>query len=109
MPSRPWRRVSVQDLRQEQALPAYRQTVPLRLEAVENALVTHREARRRFDKLREAKGVERRAVALAHDCYRSGLVDSMGSRRSARSTRCRPSWREASAPSPRISSDCTRR
>ena len=36
-------------------------------------------------------------------------IFSMGSRRSARSTRRRPSWREASAPSPRISSDCTRR
>ena len=47
----------------------------LGLKAVENALVTHREARRRFDKLREAEGVERRAVALAHDRYRSGLVD----------------------------------
>jgi HlyD family secretion protein len=45
------------------------------LEAVENALVTHREARRRFDKLRVAEGVERRAVALAHYRYRSGLVD----------------------------------
>jgi len=49
--------------------------VLLGLEAVENALVTHREARRRFDKLHEAEGVERRAVAPAHDCYRSGLVD----------------------------------
>ena len=47
----------------------------LGLEAVENALVTHREARRRFDKLREAEGVEPRAVALAYDCYRSALVD----------------------------------
>jgi len=31
--------------------------------------------RRRFDKLREAEGIERRVLALAHDRYRSGLVD----------------------------------
>jgi len=31
--------------------------------------------RRRFDKLPEAEGVERRVLALAHDRYRSGLVD----------------------------------
>jgi hypothetical protein len=36
-------------------------------------------------------------------------IFSMCSRRSARSTRRRPSWREASAPPARISSDCTRR
>ena len=67
--------IEVQDLRQEQALLAYRQTVLLGLEEVENALVTHREARSRFQELREAEGAERRAVALAHDRYRSGLVD----------------------------------
>ncbi|MGH8589545.1 MAG: efflux transporter outer membrane subunit [Gammaproteobacteria bacterium] len=67
--------IEVQDLRQEQALLAYRQTVLLGLEEVENALVTHREARLRFQELREAEGAERRAVALAHDRYRSGLVD----------------------------------
>jgi outer membrane protein, multidrug efflux system len=47
----------------------------LGLEEVENALVTHREARLRFQELCEAEGAERRAVALAHDRYRSGLVD----------------------------------
>ena len=67
--------IEVQDLRQEQALLAYRQTVLLGLEEVENALVTHREARSRFQELCEAEGAERRAVALAHDRYRSGLVD----------------------------------
>ena len=68
--------IEVQDLRQEQALLAYRQTVLLGLEEVENALlVTHREARLRFQELCEAESAERRAVALAHDRYRSGLVD----------------------------------
>ena len=68
--------IEVQDLRQEQALLAYRQTVLLGLEEVENALlVTHREARSRFQELCEAESAERRAVALAHDRYRSGLVD----------------------------------
>jgi outer membrane protein TolC len=67
--------IEIQDLRQEQALLAYRQTVLLGLEEVENALVTHREARLRFQELSEAEGAERRAVALAHDRYRSGLVD----------------------------------
>jgi multidrug efflux system outer membrane protein len=67
--------IEVQDLRQEQALLAYRQTVLVGLEEVENALVTHREERLRFQELRDAEGVERRAVALAHDRYRSGLVD----------------------------------
>ena len=82
----------------------------LGLEAVENALVTHREAWRRFDKLREAEGIERRAVALADDRYRGGLVDCLDWLETKRTlTRRRPSWREASAPSPRISADCTRR
>jgi outer membrane protein, multidrug efflux system len=67
--------IEIQDLRQEQALLAYRQTVLLGLEEVENALVTHRQARLRFQELCEAEGAERRAVALAHDRYRSGLVD----------------------------------
>jgi multidrug efflux system outer membrane protein len=67
--------IEVQDLRQEQALLAYRQTVLLGLEEVENALVTHREARLRLQELREAEGAERRAVTLAYDRYRSGLVD----------------------------------
>ena len=77
MPSRPWRPGASPSRicgRSRRSSPTARRCL-LGLEAVENALVTHREARRRFDKLREAKGVERRAVALAHDRYRSGLVD----------------------------------
>ena len=59
--------IEVQDLRHKQALFAYRQMVLLGLEEVENALVTHREARLRFQELCEAEGAELRAVALAHD------------------------------------------
>ena len=109
MPSRPWRRVSVQDLRQEQARLAYHQTVPLGLEAVENALVTHREARRRFDTLREAEGIERRALALAHALPKR-LVDFLDRFETERTLyAAQTELGEASAPSPRISADCTRR
>ncbi len=67
--------IEVQEIRHEQSFLAYRQTVLLTLEEVENALIAYREAGLRLQELREAEEAEERAVALAHDRYRSGLVD----------------------------------
>jgi multidrug efflux system outer membrane protein len=67
--------IRVQDERQEQALLAYEQTVLTSLEEVENALVGYSKAQARFRELAVAERANRRAVELAHDRYRSGLVD----------------------------------
>jgi NodT family efflux transporter outer membrane factor (OMF) lipoprotein len=67
--------IKIQNAREEQALIRYEQTVLTSLEEVENALVacgkeqTHRQA------LMESEAANRRAVELADQRYRSGLVD----------------------------------
>jgi NodT family efflux transporter outer membrane factor (OMF) lipoprotein len=67
--------IRVQDARQEQFLAAYEQTVLLALEEVENALVAwdREQAARRA--LEQAVDANRRAVAMADELYRTGLVD----------------------------------
>jgi outer membrane protein, multidrug efflux system len=67
--------IKVQNLRQEQALLAYEQAVLIAIEEVENALVAYRQTQLRLHKLTEAEKAQQRAVGLAHDRYRSGLVD----------------------------------
>ncbi len=67
--------IKVQNLRQEQALLAYEQAVLIALEEVENALIAYRQAQLRLHELTEAEKAQQRAVVLAHDRYRSGLVD----------------------------------
>jgi len=67
--------IKVQNLRQEQALLAYEQAVLIALEETENALVAYRQAQLRLHQLTEAEKAQQRAVVLAHDRYRSGLVD----------------------------------
>jgi len=67
--------IRVQNARQEQAVLAYEQTVLISLEEVENALISYSKAQLRFRQLAKAEQANRRAVDLAHDRYRSGLVD----------------------------------
>ncbi|MGH8524974.1 MAG: TolC family protein, partial [Gammaproteobacteria bacterium] len=67
--------IKVQNLRHEQALLAYEQAVLIALEQTENALVAYRQAQLRLHQLMEAEKAQQRAVGLAHDHYRSGLVD----------------------------------
>jgi outer membrane protein, multidrug efflux system len=67
--------IEVQNARQEKALLAYEQTVLAALEEVENALVGYSRILARYSKVASAERANRRAVELAHDRYRSGLVD----------------------------------
>jgi outer membrane protein, multidrug efflux system len=67
--------IQAQNTRQEQALLAYEQAVLTSLEEVENALVAYKKTQVRFRELAEAEKANQRAVELAHDRYRSGLVD----------------------------------
>lgn len=55
--------------------PAARPFRLISLEEVENALVSYSKTQLRFKQLAEAEQANRRAVDLAHDRYRSGLVD----------------------------------
>jgi outer membrane protein, multidrug efflux system len=67
--------IEVQNARQEQALLAYEQAVLISLEDVENALIAYGKEQARFRELSEAAQANHRAVELANDRYRSGLVD----------------------------------
>lgn len=67
--------IKVQDARQEQALIQYEQTVLTSLEEVENALVACGKEEEHHQALVESEAANRRAVALADERYRSGLVD----------------------------------
>ncbi len=69
------RNIEVQNVRREQALLAYEQTLLTSLEEVENALVAYNRIQARFRELAAAETANKRAVELAHDRYRSGLVD----------------------------------
>ena len=55
------------------------------LEEVENALVAYRQAQLRLHQLAQAEKAQQRAVVLAHDRYRSGLVDFLDVLESERS------------------------
>jgi len=67
--------IKVQDARQEQALIRYEQTVLTSLEEVENALVACGKEQAHHEALAQSEAANRRAVELADQRYRSGLVD----------------------------------
>lgn len=67
--------IRVQNAREEQALIRYEQTVLLSLEEVENALVAVGKEQEHYRALVESEAANRRAVELANERYRSGLVD----------------------------------
>ena len=67
--------IKVQDARQEQALIRYEQTVLTSLEEVENALVACGKEQEHRQALVQSEAANRRAVELADERYRSGLVD----------------------------------
>ncbi len=70
-----WANVQVQDARHQQALTFYEKTVLLSLEEVENALSRCRREKERWRALDAAVQSSRRAVALASEVYRRGLID----------------------------------
>jgi NodT family efflux transporter outer membrane factor (OMF) lipoprotein len=67
--------IKVQNARQEQALIRYEQTVLTSLEEVENALVACGKEQEHHLALQQSETANRRAVELADERYRSGLVD----------------------------------
>jgi NodT family efflux transporter outer membrane factor (OMF) lipoprotein len=67
--------IKVEDAREEQALIRYEQTVLTSLEEVENALVACGKEQERYAALVKSEAANRRAVELADQRYRSGLVD----------------------------------
>lgn len=67
--------IEVQNARQEQALIQYEATVLNALEEVENALVAYAQEQLRRDSLEQATTAAERAVLLAGDRYKAGLVD----------------------------------
>ncbi len=67
--------IKVQDARQEQSLIRYEQTVLTSLEEVENALVACGKEHEHHQALVQSEAANRRAVELADERYRSGLVD----------------------------------
>lgn len=68
-------KIRVENARQEQTLIRYEQTVLKSLEEVENALVGFGKEQERHRELVRSEVAGRRAVALATDQFRSGLVD----------------------------------
>jgi NodT family efflux transporter outer membrane factor (OMF) lipoprotein len=67
--------IKVQNARQEQALIRYEQTVLTSLEEVENALVACGKEQEHYQDIVQSESANRRAVELADQRYRSGLVD----------------------------------
>jgi len=67
--------IKVQDARQEQSLIRYEQVVLTSLEEVENALVACAKEEEHHQALIQSEAANRRAVELADQRYRSGLVD----------------------------------
>jgi NodT family efflux transporter outer membrane factor (OMF) lipoprotein len=67
--------IKVQNARQEQMLLHYEQTVLSSLEEVENALVACGKEEDHHQSLAQSEAANRRAVELADERYRSGLVD----------------------------------
>jgi NodT family efflux transporter outer membrane factor (OMF) lipoprotein len=67
--------IKVENARQEQALVRYEQTVLTSLEEVENALVACGKEQEHHQALAQSEAANRRAVELADERYRSGLVD----------------------------------
>jgi NodT family efflux transporter outer membrane factor (OMF) lipoprotein len=67
--------IKVEEIRTEQALYAYEQTVLLALEEVENAMVALAEEHDRQDSLAKSVRAARQSVELVKDLYLSGLTD----------------------------------
>jgi NodT family efflux transporter outer membrane factor (OMF) lipoprotein len=67
--------IKVQNARQEQTLIRYGQTVLTSLEEVENALVACGKEQEHHQSLGQSETANLRAVQLANERYRSGLVD----------------------------------
>lgn len=67
--------IKVQNARQEQALLGYEQTVLTSLEEVENGLVAFGKEQEHYQALVESETAAGRAVQLADQRYRGGLVD----------------------------------
>jgi NodT family efflux transporter outer membrane factor (OMF) lipoprotein len=67
--------IKVQNARQEQTLIRYEQTVLTSLEEVENALVASGKEQEHHQSLDQSEAANLRAVELADERYRSGLVD----------------------------------
>jgi len=67
--------VHVQNARQEGALNVYQQTVLVALKDTEDALTAYAKEQVRRDSLTESVDAERRAVDIAQELYKNGLVD----------------------------------
>jgi NodT family efflux transporter outer membrane factor (OMF) lipoprotein len=67
--------IEVRNARQEQALTQYEKTVLTAFEDVENALVSYAKEQVRYRSLMDAVVANRRALALADELYKNGLVD----------------------------------
>ncbi|HEX9788878.1 MAG TPA: efflux transporter outer membrane subunit [Candidatus Binatia bacterium] len=67
--------IEVRNARQEQALTAYEKTVLTAFEDVENALVSYAKEQLRYRSLMDAVVANRRAVAMADELYKNGLID----------------------------------
>lgn len=67
--------IRVENARQEQALVHYEKTVLESLEEVENALVAFGKEQDRYHALSDSEVASRRALTLATERYRGGLVD----------------------------------
>jgi outer membrane protein TolC len=67
--------IKVENARQEQALIRYEQAVLTSLEEAENALVACGKEQQHHMALAQSEAANRRAVELANERYRSGLVD----------------------------------
>jgi NodT family efflux transporter outer membrane factor (OMF) lipoprotein len=67
--------IEVRTARQEQAVTQYEKTVLAAFEDVENALVSYAKEQTRYRSLMNAVVANRRALALADELYKNGLVD----------------------------------
>jgi NodT family efflux transporter outer membrane factor (OMF) lipoprotein len=67
--------IEVRNARQEQALTAYEKTVLTAFEDVENALVSYAKEQVRYRSLMDAVTANRRALAMADELYKNGLID----------------------------------
>ena len=67
--------IEVRNARQEQTLTAYEKTVLTAFEDVENALVSYAKEQVRYRSLMDAVTANRRALAMADELYKNGLID----------------------------------
>jgi multidrug efflux system outer membrane protein len=74
---RVWQREQAAEARAEAAAAAYRETVLLALEEIENALAGYRAANRTADALRMAVGEATRALELARLRFEAGAADQL--------------------------------